>query len=492
MRINATLLLIAGLLMVNLSTQSPGASSASKVIKNVGKHLTPFHSGASKAGNDRIRPYPNLLTCWAASQKDPVLAHVNVIKGDGSRLFRATDSGVQSVLDFCTSLGVYNFGYKPPFLTVILAGKPSPYEHQDTDCSVEHLQSEFGHPLRDIYSQKLLNYSPFQGEGRVLLTLGGAHTNTAFRKIAVQYHKKMGFTNRNLFLAQDISYHGGTSPGDAELTGCVRRKGLEDFFTGNVRHTRHLAFADNDENPVIRMVEELGPERVAAVSFEFITGTSGVYIMPKEKVIETVNYLRERGILIHADEVIAGWGRTGQVWAHQHYDVKPDFMSIAKATTAGYGTMSGLLISEKVASIFDDEPLLTGHTYFGNLRDIRVALAVLDHIESQEESVLMQVNGTGAYLAEKIQEQLGDRPYFVEYRHKGLMGALELKYPKSQLPLSAVDQLALRRALLDQGLYLFGRNNHLILMPSFVLTQEDVDVAVVTIRNVLDNTIPRL
>ena len=95
-------------------------------------------------------------------------------------------------------------------------------------------------------------------------------------------------------------------------------------------------------------------------------------------------------------------------------------------------------------------------------------------------------------LADAIQEQLGDRPYFVEYRHKGLMGALELKYPKSQLPLSAVDQLALRRALLDQGLYLFGRNNHLILMPSFVLTQEDVDVAVGTIRNVLDNSIPRL
>ena len=271
--------------------------------------------------------------------------------------------------------------------------------------------------------------------GKVFFTNGGADANENAIKMARLY------TGRPKVFSRYRSYHGSTF-GAGSLTGEPRRASIEPGIPGFVKFFDPYIYRE----PVIKFESEKqatdyylaklreqiiyeGSDQVAAIVLETITGSNGVIIPPKGYLPGVRKICDEFGIMMICDEVMAGWGRTGKLFAFENFDVKPDIVSFAKGVTCGYVQLGGCVVSKEIAAYFDDNTLLCGLTYSGHPLACAAGVACVEYYD--KANILDNVNKVGKVLGELLEEMKEKHKCVGEVRYIGLFSSLELVKDKT-------------------------------------------------------------
>lgn len=309
---------------------------------------------------------------------------------------------------------------------------------------------------RALLGQKMAEILPGRME-KTFYSLGGAEANENAIKIARMV------TGRHKILARYRSYHGATT-GALSLTGDPRRWPNEPMM-GGVVHVLDPYHGPtrpaDDAATALALIEETieleGPDTIAAFFLETVTGTNGILI-PPDGYLQGVRELCTRyGILMVSDEVMCGFGRTGEWFAVNHWDVVPDILSCAKGLTSSYAPLGALGLSPQVAAYFDDNVFWGGLTYNTHPLSVAAALATISVYE--EDGLIDHARKMGAVMARHHQELKERHRCVGEVRNIGLFGAIDLVRNRETMePMSPFnvtnDVMAKVNAfLLDHGLY---------------------------------------
>jgi taurine---2-oxoglutarate transaminase len=307
-------------------------------------------------------------------------------------------------------------------------------------------------------------------------TLGGADANETAVKIARQS------TGRRKVLARYRSYHGATA-GAISLTGEPRRWPNEPGISGVIHvqdpyryRCRWCSKASACNLDCLSHVEDViqleGPHTVAAVLVEPVTGTNGL-IIPPDGYLQGLRGLCDKyDILLIADEVMSGFGRTGEWFAVDHWKVSPDLMTLAKGLTSAYLPLGAVVMTAKVASHFDDETLYAGLTY--NSHPVCCAAAIAAIEVYQSDGLVDNAKHLGDVLSEEMQRLKKKHPSVGDIRHIGLFAIFELvKSRTTKEPLVPFNasrsqmgpMIQLSSFLRNNGLYAMIRWNTLFVNP---------------------------
>lgn len=341
---------------------------------------------------------------------------------------------------------------------------------------------------RAVLGKQLSQITP-AGLSRFLFTLGGADANENAVKLA------RGYTGRPKILARYRSYHGATY-GAIALTGDPRRTAWEPLTMPGVVHfldpyryrsTFHRNAPDLPEaeftldylNHLEEIIQYENPATIAAILVEPVTGTNGV-IVPPQGYLEGVREICSRhGIILIADEVMSGFGRTGKWFAVDHWGVAPDILTMAKGLTSGYAPLGAVAMKEEIAAAFNDRVFEGGLTWNAHPISLAAASAVIDVM--QQDGLVERAVESGRLMA-KLLNRLAERHACVgETRSIGLFGAIELvrdrrtKEPLAPYNGTSVEMTALREFLLEKGLFLYTHWHTILLLPPLVITPEQLE-----------------
>ena len=309
-------------------------------------------------------------------------------------------------------------------------------------------------------------------------TNGGAEANENAIKIARMY------TGRHKILARYRSYHGGTA-GAITLTGDPRRWASEPGIPGVVHVPDPYHGIQRGWDPVdlaLANLEEIiqleGPQTIAAFFLETVTGTNGV-LVPPDGYLQGVRALCTKyGILMVADEVMAGFGRTGEWFAINHWNVVPDLLTMAKGLTSAYVPLGAVGMRRAIADHFSDKVFYGGLTYNSHPLGCATALATIAVYE--EDDLLARAKAMGEVMKRHMRDLESRHPIVGAARSLGLFGIVELvKDRKSMEPLAPFNgtsepMLALGRFLRQEGLYTFVRWNTIMTNPPLTITEEEL------------------
>jgi taurine---2-oxoglutarate transaminase len=337
----------------------------------------------------------------------------------------------------------------------------------------------FAYEERAVLGLKLAELWPGDIE-KSFFCLGGAEANENAMKIA----KLAQGPGRWKVLARYRSYHGATS-GAMTLTGDPRRWPNEPGMPGvvHVLDPYHgIGRAQDDAAAALAYLEETieleGPETIAAFFLETVTGTNGVLI-PPDGYLEGLRDLCTRyGILLVADEVMCGWGRTGEWFAVDHWDVVPDIITTAKGLTSSYAPLGAVGIKPAIAEHFEDNVFWTGLTY--NTHPLGVAAAIAAIAVMEEEDLVARSRSMDPVLRRHHEELAARHPSVGAHRNLGLFGVVELIGSRETMsPLSPFNMTndvmsQINRFLLDNGVSTFVRWNTVMTNPPLVITEEQL------------------
>ena len=349
---------------------------------------------------------------WTAQAKvtNPIIAD----RAKGVYLWDVDD---KRYLDFSSQLMNINAGHGHPKII------------KETTKQLERIAFAYpgmGTEVKAKLAAKIAEITP--GDLRkVLFTLGGAEAVENAIKIARQY------TGRHKIVTRYRSYHGATA-GALSAGGDPRRHAHEPLTSGVVRvhdpYAYRCPFGYAPEgnlevyiNHVIQTIEFEGPENVAAIMMESITGSSGLIIPPDGYWQALREYADQHGILLIADEVMSGFGRTGKMFGIDHYDVVPDIMCMAKGLTSGYIPLGAVVVRDHVAVHFDHNPLICGLTYSGHPVACAAALAAIEVY--QEENLVENSAKMGVVMRAHLERMKDRHPSVGDVRSIGLFGVIE-------------------------------------------------------------------
>lgn len=320
--------------------------------------------------------------------------------------------------------------------------------------------------------------------GKVFFTNAGADANENAIKIARM------FTGRNKIFSRYRSYH-GSSFGAGNLTGEPRRFPLEPGVPGFVKffdpyvYRDNLPFATEEECTefYLKKLEEQivyeNAANVAAVIVETITGTNGVIIPPKGYLPGVRKICDKYGILMVCDEVMAGWCRTGKMFAFQNFDVKPDIVTFAKGVTCGYVQLGGVVVSKEIADYFDDHVLSCGLTYNGHTLACAAGVACVNYYLKHD--IPGHVQKVGKVLGEILEELKAKHPCVGDVRYIGLFSSIELvKDKKTREPIVPYGRdpestMGKILGMLKKKRFMtFGHENMILVAPPLIITEEQL------------------
>jgi taurine--2-oxoglutarate transaminase len=323
-------------------------------------------------------------------------------------------------LDFSSQLVNVNIGYQHPKLVAAIQ------EYAGRQCTIA---PSFANDMRSEAARMLAELAP--GDlNKVFFTNGGADANEHAIRMA-RLH-----TGRHKVLSTYRSYHGATS-GAIMLTGDPRRWASEPGMAGVVHFWgpylyRSAFHAQTEEEETTRALQHLrdtlmveGPATVAAIVLETVVGTNGILVPPPGYLAGVREICDEYGILLVADEVMAGFGRAGEWFAVDHWGVTPDLITFAKGVNSGYVPLGGVLISDRVAATFEDRPYPGGLTYSGH--PLACASAVASITIMREEGIIEHARDLGTDVIGPALAKLAENhPSVGEVRGLGVFWALEL------------------------------------------------------------------
>jgi taurine--2-oxoglutarate transaminase len=309
-------------------------------------------------------------------------------------------------------------------------------------------------------------------------TNGGAEANENAIKLA-----RLS-TGRHKILARYRSYHGGTA-GSITLTGDPRRWAAEPGLPGVVHvldpyHGIERGWDSADES--LAMIEEViqleGPHTIAAFILETVTGTNGVLVPPDGYMQGVRNICDRHGILMICDEVMSGFGRTGEWFAIDHWGVVPDIMTMAKGLTSAYVPLGAVGMRRTVADAFRDKVFSGGLTYNSHPLACAAALATIDVYE--QDKLVENARRMGAVMADLMTDLALRHPSVGATRSIGLFGLVELvrdrakKTPLAPFNGTSEEMAALGRFFRQEGLYTFVRWNTFFTNPPLCITESEL------------------
>lgn len=326
--------------------------------------------------------------------------------------------------------------------------------------------------------------------------LGGAEAIENAIKIARLY------TGRDKIVTRYRSYHGATA-GAASAGGDPRRLAAEPMLPGIVRVQdpyRYRCQFCRDLPQCSLMCEQHieetilfeGPENVAAVLLEGWSGTSGIIMSPRnaEYFARLRAFCDQHGILLIADEVMSGFGRTGRWFGIDHAGVEPDIMAVAKGLTSGYLPLGATIVSEEIADHFERNTLWAGLTYSNHPLCLAAASACLDVYH--EEGLVERAAQMEGVMERELAVLAERHPSVGETRGVGLFYVIELvKDRHTREPLSPFNQppskpmVHLARSLRDQGLYTFLRWNMIFCVPPLIVTEAQIQEGMAALSTAL-------
>jgi putrescine aminotransferase len=385
------------------------------------------------------------------------------------------------ILDGMSGLWCVNAGYGRDEL-VDAAEKQMrelPYYNSFFQCA--HPPSiELSRMLQEV-TQPQLNHAFYTGSGSEAI-------DTMIRMVR-RYWELMDQPERQIVIARENAYHGstigGTSLGGMKLQraqGGMLVPGIEHieqpYWFGSDRSLAPDEFGLQAARALERKIEELGADKVAAFVAEPIQGAGGVIIPPETYWPEIQRICDDHGILLVTDEVICGFGRLGEWFGADYYDVRPHLITFAKGVTSGYLPLGGVMVGDRVSDVLIDKggEFFHGFTYSGHPAACAVAIENIRII--QRENLVEYVrDDIGPYLQEKW-HTLSEHPLVGETRMVGLMGALELVKNKSTLELFDKDDgvgTKCRDISVNNGLVMRAVGDTMVVAPPLILTHEQVD-----------------
>jgi taurine--2-oxoglutarate transaminase len=246
---------------------------------------------------------------------------------------------------------------------------------------------------------------------------------------------------------------------------------------------------------VEQVIEFEGPENVAAIILEGVTGTTGLIIPPDDYWPRMREICDKYDILLIADEVMSGFGRTGEWFAVNHWDVVPDVMTMAKGITAGYVPLGAVIVSKAIADYFEAKPLPMGLTYSGHPVSTAAAVATIEVY--REEKLLENAKAMGAVLKEGLEELRAKHPSVGDVRSVGLFAVLELvKDRETKEPLAPWNakpqemgiMAKVPGALRERGMYTFTKWNWIFVVPPLCINEAELHDGLGILDEVLDIT----
>jgi putrescine aminotransferase len=391
------------------------------------------------------------------------------------------DSEGNQLLDAFAGLWCVNIGYGRPELGAAASRQMSQLAYYNSffGCTTE--------PTVRL-SAKLAELCP--GDlNHAFFSNSGSEANDTIVRMVRHFWAVQGQPRKNVFIARHNGYHGSTIAG-ASLGGMKGMHAMGGLPIPDIVHIDQPYWfgegGDSDPVDFGRMrakqledkILELGPERVAAFIGEPIQGAAGVFIPPDGYWPEVQRICRKYDVLLVADEVITGFGRTGHWFGSEHFGIQPDVMTLAKGITSGYIPLGAVMFNDRIAAVLKDRggELAHGYTYSGHPVCAAVALENI-RILQEERIVDAVASDTGPYLRQRWHE-LGAHPLVGESRIVGMMGALELvpaKPARHYFPeRGAVGQLC-RDIALKNGLILRATNDAMLLSPPLVISRAQID-----------------
>jgi taurine---2-oxoglutarate transaminase len=341
---------------------------------------------------------------------------------------------------------------------------------------------------RALASKMVAELTPGGQLSKVLFTLGGADANENAIKIA-RVH-----TGRHKILARYRSYHGATA-GAMAATGDPRRTAWEPNLMPGVVHfldpyryrsTFHRTnpniseaeFTQDYLNHLEEIIRYEGHETIAAILMESVTGTNGI-IIPPDGYMQGVRALCDKyGILMIADEVMSGFGRTGKWFAIEHWNVTPDLMTMAKGLTSAYAPLGAVAIKPEIAATFNETVFESGLTYTAH--PVSLAAAIANITVMREEKIVENAAQMGGVLNRLLKDLEESHPSVGDVRNIGLFGIIELvknratKEPLAAWNSSSPEMAAVRKYCSEHGLFIYAHWHTLLVIPPLIINEEQL------------------
>ena len=400
---------------------------------------------------------------WVAQSKSSPLA----VSSASGVYFTGADG--KRYLDFNSQLMSVNAGHGDPRIAEAVAKQMREVAYVSSAGMTTEVRALLGRKLAELYPGDI---------EKSFFTLAGAEANENAIRMA------RAVTGRQKILARYRSYHGATA-GAITLTGDPRRWANEpgipgvvhvlDFYHGTTRPTDTAA----DALQVLEETIELeGSSTIAAFIVEPVTGTNGILI-PPDGYLQGVRELCDRyGILLIADEVMSGFGRTGAWFAVDHWGVVPDLITCAKGLTSSYVPLGAVGLSPRVAEYFEDHVFPGGLTYNSHPVALAAALATIRVYE--EDGLIEHAKKMGEVMRGHHEELRARHPSVAACRSIGLFGCLELvRNPTTGEPMapfnsSSPEMAELLRFMLDNGVFVSLHWNQVMTNPPLCITEEQL------------------
>lgn len=435
------------------------------------------HTPTALARSDiaaHLHPYTNLAT-------HPQVGPLVITGGDGCHVI---DEQGRRYLEAMAGLWCASLGFSHPRLAE--AGAKAlhtlPYYHTFNHRSNPHAIE---------LAERLLAIAPVP-MAKVFFANSGSEVNDTAVKIVWYYHNAIGRPAKKKILARTNAYHGVTvasaSMGGLPINHLQFDLPIDRFGHVTCPHLYRYGLPGETESQFsTRLAEELeqrivdeGPETVAAFIAEPVMGAGGVRVPPAGYFEKVQAVLRRHDVLLIADEVICGFGRTGEMWGSTTYGLKPDILTCAKALSSGYVPISALMVDERIAKAITEQSgqlgsFGHGYTYSGHPVAAAVAVETLKVYE--EMDLVARVKS----LAPRFQQRLrafGERPLVGEARGIGLVGAVELVADKaSRAPFDPARKIGLRLATLalEQGLIVRAMGDSIAFCPPLVIEPDEIE-----------------
>ena len=437
---------------------------------------------------------------WQAMSRDHHLAPFSDVKQlaeKGPRIITSAkgvylwDSEGNKILDGMAGLWCVAVGYGRDELAEVAS-------QQMKQLPYYNLFFQTAHPPALELAKAIADVAP-QGMNHVFFTGSGSEGNDTVLRMVRHYWALKGQKSKKVIIGRINGYHGSTVAGAAlgGMSGMHQQGGVipdivhiaQPYWFGEGGDMTEADFGVWAAEQLEKKILEVGEDNVAAFIAEPIQGAGGVIIPPQTYWPKVKEILAKYDILFVADEVICGFGRTGEWFGTDYYDLKPDLMTIAKGLTSGYIPMGGVIVRDEVAQVLSEGGDFNhGFTYSGHPVAAAVGLENLRIL--RDEQIIQQVHDTTApYLQQRLRE-LADHPLVGEVRGLGMLGAIELvkdKATRARYEGKGVGMIC-RQHCFDNGLIMRAVGDTMIIAPPLVISIEEIDELVEKARKCLDLT----
>lgn len=407
-----------------------------------------------------------------------------VTGGQGIHIFDQNDN---DIIDAFAGLYCMNIGYGRQEVAEAI------YEQAKTLAYCHTYAQQSSEPLIRL-SERLCKMAPGNMQ-RVFYGMSGSDANETQVKLVWYYHNTIGKPEKKKIISRERGYH-GSSVMSGSLTGLpiyhtffdqpvnpVLHTGAPHYYWGAEPGESELDFSKRRAKELEDMILAENPDTVGGFIGEPALGTGGLIPPPEGYWDEIQAVLKKYDILLIADEVVTGFGRTGEMFGSGKYDIEPDLITIAKGLTSAYVPFSGAIVSERVDRVLKDASdkagmFPHGYTYTGHPLGAAAANAVLDIVE--KEDLPGNARNTGEYFQKKIRDMFADHPLVGEVRGVGLMAAIEFVADKdkkerfepahkigARFSVAALEERLIARAMPHGDILGFS--------PPLIVTKEEVD-----------------